>query len=100
MGHPPIPPKSICFGEGSAFYRPPGPYLAYFPCYGEEIGLYGAFDPRERLSIAAVAEVEWCKEAEKWANLPVNDCKNFDQIAQWKAEAESNARAWRVWGST
>jgi len=47
--------------------------------------------------IGAVAEVAWRKEAEKWATTPVNDCKNFDDIAAWKAEAEANALAWRKW---
>lgn len=41
---------------------------------------------------------KWLDEAEKWARCPVNDCKNFDDIAHWKAEADANAEAWKKWG--
>lgn len=51
---------------------------------------------REWHSCCAVASELWRIEWKKWALLPVNDCKNFDDIARWKAEAEVNAVAWEA----
>ncbi len=48
--------------------------------------------------IAAVARCGWLDEAEKFAKLPVNDCKNFDTIAEYKKTAEENAKDWKRWG--
>ncbi len=46
-------------------------------------------------TVAALGAAEWRREAKKWATVPVNDCKNFDNIAGWKAEADEQARKWQ-----
>ncbi len=56
--------------------------------------------PSMRFIVASVAVEEWHKEAIKWGTLPVNNCKNFDAIANYKTEADRNMVAWREWGNS
>lgn len=85
--HPPIPPNNSFFKKGC--FRFDGKWLII-----DDVSLRSM----KRPIIAAVARCAWLDEAMKWAKCPVNDCKNFDSIAEYKADAESNAEAWRVWG--
>lgn len=52
---------------------------------------------KDRTIIASVVRCAWLDEALVWANTPVNDCRNFDSISNWKTEAEAIAEQWRKW---
>lgn len=60
--------------------------------------LYAEYPGPERRVMADVARCAWLREALRWALCPVNDCKNFDDIARWKTEAAQAADAWEDWG--
>lgn len=98
--HPPLPPGCPFLRQGkvSTFFTFPGLLFPYKGGWSGNIYLddIKAGDP-VRPVIASIAAEYWTREKIKWALVPVNDCKNFDDIAGWKAEAEKNAEAWRRW---
>lgn len=105
--HPPIPPKSKRFEEVG------GPLAVLFHgghSWGDYLhhpNRYAAY----RDIIAAVAEVEWRKQAERWhqvwsraADRYLADTKNQHRLRQMnRADANMEkcfdiAREWRAWG--
>jgi hypothetical protein len=101
--HPPVPPGCryfrVCVEQaqyGNLVYD------FYFPFENDgellqAFEMIGIIPPHWKYLMASVAYYAWKAEEEKWAKTPVNDCKNFDSIAEWKAEAAKNAEAWRKW---
>lgn len=52
-------------------------------------------DLKQMAIILALGAAEWRRAAQKWAQTPLNDCKNFDSIAEWKSDAAKHADAWQ-----
>lgn len=108
--HPPIPPNCTCWFEVKNDPNRNGLWFSPFAHHHDtstwshdesfpwDFSNPDLFDAEERRIIACVARCAWLDEAERWAKTPVNDGKNFDAIAGYKAEAEANAEAWRKWG--
>ena len=91
MSHPPVPPSLKFFQvceDGSIDFC--------FNGYPFCIGKTNAF------VLAAVAEVEWRKRAERWQELALCYSPDGRGALYWAYAdvAESNIRAWRAWGES
>ncbi len=111
MPHPPIPPK--CEEYFMLEDKPKHPYFTgpmgwfywidrAFPEYGSEkiywpLESIWVYYPEKAEECRQRAMTAWKAEAAMWANTPVNDCKHFDDISNWRLEAEINAEAWEKW---
>jgi hypothetical protein len=97
VNHPPICPKSEHFRQQESAFRPT--YWA-FQTRGQSIFVPLPLEKQDeymRTIIAAVAEIEWRKRAERWMRLAerggyrINFHSNATECLNW-------ARAWRAWG--
>lgn len=106
MTHPPIPPKS------SHLFAYCGDESVLGFCWIDpnesdaDLGMLQApiDDAHQRHIIAAVAEVEWRRRAERWESLALHYYNDFHPCVReqyfWDMHgiARRNADAWRAWG--
>lgn len=106
MSHPAIPPKSEFFGVWlgeESFLMPDGEDR-----FGYMSLDFDGWDRETKMIFAAVAEVEWRKRADRWANhASENACDYTDEslprflrFRRNAADCEYIALLWREWGQT
>jgi len=97
MSHPPIPPSfPITFDPACSCWS-----------VKEDTFLLAEFQSPAREIVAAFAEVEWRKRADRWWHIKgrllqrerVNETRRFTRLFFARKQAENNADAWRKWGA-